>query len=97
MIKILQPVQLYIGIYKIRFEVLDLSTNEKTTSSNHSDFSSNRLAIADFVLAEKALRSTILPQLEKHKKFRFISPTLAIIFQQFDLAEGGLSEVEKEH
>ncbi len=95
MFKILQPVQLYIGIYKNRFEVLDLSSNERFISSNHFNFSSNRLAIADFLQAEKALRSAVSPLIKQHKKIGFISPTLTLVFQQFDLVEGGLSDVEK--
>ncbi len=83
---------IYIKIYKNRFIICSPET--KVCIKKTGNFSNQRLAIADFDLAESLMREAINELFPKGVLFSS-APNITAVVQQFDLIEGGISQVER--
>ncbi len=81
----------YIRLYENRVVIKNPKTNDSVEKKALLPFSSSRLLLADFIVAENLIRE-ILPEIYEKK---LISKPLAVLFQPMEKTEGGLSRVEK--
>jgi hypothetical protein len=88
MLKIFQQESIYLKIYPNKIEITNLQTDETISKNSLSNFSSSRMLIADFNIAQDLSRS-ILTELRLHRK------SLKVLAQQMKKLEGGLLESEK--
>lgn len=86
-----KTIPIYVKLFVNRIEITRLDTNETASQKATTDFSNQRLVIADYEEAKKLLQ-TILFRLI-HKKL--IMPQLDIVIHQLAYIEGGISAVEK--
>lgn len=84
---------LYIKVYPNNFSIklLDGSNIEKNYIADN-DFTTNRLLVGDFLVAEKCLKKAIKDIMPK--TLFFLKSPMALI-QPMVMIEGGLSEIEK--
>ncbi|OWP65103.1 hypothetical protein CDA63_01740 [Hymenobacter amundsenii] len=92
MLKIFPNHHLYIKIYSNEIEVVHLQKNQSARAKSSRAFSTDRMLLADFHVAEEFLRSVIRGFGSGKQLFSW-SHT-ALIQQMIDLG-GGLCEVEK--
>jgi hypothetical protein len=85
MLKIFQQESIYLKIYPNKIEITNLQTDETISKNSLSNFSSSRMLIADFNIAQDLSRS-ILTELRLHRK------SLKVLAQQMKKLEGGLLE-----
>ena len=83
---------LFIKVYKNEIEIKKLKDFESIKRESNKPFSSERLLIADFHVAEEFIRSLIDELLSDAG---FFSSGIVIIIQAMELYEGGLSSVER--
>ncbi len=83
--------RVYIQFYENRIKVSRLDTQESVEEKSEEAFSSSRLIIGDFEIAETCLRTMI----KKLWNSRWGLPQLFALVQVMEKCEGGLSNVEK--
>ena len=88
MIPIFKRLPVYIKIYENKMEITNLKTGHTVCRSSLKNFSSNRLLIADFNIAENLIRDIL-------KEMGIQNKHLKIIIQQIDNFEKELFETEK--
>jgi len=88
MLSIFRPIPVYVKIYPDKIEVINITTRETISKTSLTKFSSDRLLIAEYNIAE-ALLCEILKELKLSKR------SLKVLIQQMKELEGGLSETEK--
>lgn len=86
-----KPTPYYIRIYKNKIEVKSLKTGKILKRESPINFSSNRLLLADFEVAEQFFR-TVISEFSGSKIF---TRSLKVAMQPMELIEGGLSPTEK--
>lgn len=91
MMTLFKPTPYYIRIYKNKIEVKNLKTGQSITRVSAKEFSSNRLLLADFEVAEQFFR-TVISEFSGSKLF---TRSLKVAMQPMELIEGGLSPTEK--
>lgn len=82
---------LYFKIWKNEVEIIDVEKGIKLKEKSNTPFSSLRLLIADFEIAEEFFKK-VLKKLKKNNK---IMRNYSILCHPMELTEGGLSETEK--
>jgi hypothetical protein len=92
MFKFFLATPVYIKILNNKIEIKDLRTGKSISRESSAHFSSTRLLIADFNVAELFIRSVLKELLSPQKIFQ---RSLKIVIQQMENLEGGLSESEK--
>lgn len=87
-----KAIPIYLKIYINKIEVIRLDSEELSQVISTEPFSSNRLCVSDYNVAELTIRNTI-NDLVKQRKFWGYS--FRILIHQLDKIEGGLSQIEK--
>lgn len=85
-------IPIYIKIYINKVEIIRLDIEESTIAIPTEPFSSNRLCISNFEVAEFTIRNAI-NELVKQRKF--LGHSFRILIHQLDKIEGGLCSIEK--
>ena len=88
MINIFKRLPVYIKIYANKIEITNLKTDHTVSRSSLKDFSSTRLLVAEFNIAETLIGDIL-------KEMGIKNKTLKIIIQQIDSFEKELFETEK--
>jgi hypothetical protein len=88
MLNIFRKVPVYVKIYHDKIEITNINTQQTISKTSNTKFSSNRLLVAEFNVAEMLIRE-ILKELGLSRR------TLKILIQQMKEFEDGLSEAEK--
>lgn len=88
MINIFKRLPVYIKIYANKIEITNLKTDHTVSRSSLKDFSSTRLLVAEFNIAETLIGDILKEMGIKNKTFK-------IIIQQIDSFEKELFETEK--
>jgi hypothetical protein len=88
MINIFKRLPVYIKIYANKVEITNLKTDHTVSRSSLKDFSSDRLLVAEFNIAESLIRDIL-------KEMGIGNKNLKIIIQQIDSFEKELFETEK--
>ncbi|MDD7998535.1 hypothetical protein UYSO10_0234 [Kosakonia radicincitans] len=86
---------LYVQLYKNRIVVRNLNTQQQVSGSQ--TFSNQRILVADFLAAEKLLRS-LIQQVAPRSFWHALIPgkgRLKILAHALEMNEGGLSPVEE--
>ncbi|CAM3330472.1 hypothetical protein [Zobellia roscoffensis] len=78
----------YIRLYVNLIDINDLTNKQSISEKSETKFNNQRLLIADFNKAEHFISNVF-------KKHGFSSKNSIGIIQQMEMAEGGLSDVEK--
>ncbi len=91
MIKLFEPNPFYFRIFTNKVEVKNLKTGKIIERESPIKFSSNRLLLADFEVAEQFFR-TVISEFSGSKIF---TRSLKVAMQPMELIEGGLSPTEK--
>lgn len=81
----------YIRVYKNKFRIRHIESKKEIVALPDIEFTTQRLLIGQFSIAEKTLRKGIR-ELYSGKWF---SPSPKVLIQQMDMNEGGLSESEQ--
>jgi len=83
-----------IRVYQNRFEVVPLdSVSESVTIDSTEPFSTPRLLVGDFSLAESALQKAMRSVVPR-RWFGLLAPRVSALIHPVEMAEGGLSQVE---
>ena len=83
--------KLYVKVSRNQFEIIPVSDESSTKIiSSPQPFSTSRLLVGEFALAEHYLTSGVKDVLPK----KMIKPSPAILIHPVEMIEGGLSEVE---
>ncbi len=82
--------RLYIKVSKNYVEIIDVDKNIRVSEKSEKPFSSERLLIAEFNIAENFMNDLILKLKAKSSINRYSS----ILFHPLDYTEGGIAEVE---
>ena len=88
MFNLFRAIPIYVKIYPDSIEITNLLTKQTISKASYSKFSSTRLLVAEFSIANALIRE-ILNELVLSKR------TLKVLIQQMKEFEGGLSETEK--
>ena len=88
MLNIFRKVPVYVKIYHDKIEITNINTQQTISKTSTAKFSSNRLLVAEFNVAEMLIREIL-------KELGLSGRTLKILIQQMKGFEDGLSEVEK--
>lgn len=88
MLNIFRKAPVYVKIYHNKIEITNINTQQTIAKTSNINFSSNRLLVAEFNVAEMLIREIL-------KELRLSGRTLKVLIQQMKELEGGLSEVEK--
>ena len=88
MLNIFKRVPVYVKIYHDKIEITNINTQQTISKTSNIGFSSNRLLVAEFNVAEMLIREIL-------KELGLSVRTLKILIQQMKEFEDGLSEVEK--
>ena len=88
MINIFKRLPVYIKIHANKIEITNLKTDHTVSRSSLKDFSSTRLLVAEFNIAETLIGDILKEMGIKNKTFK-------IIIQQIDSFEKELFETEK--
>jgi hypothetical protein len=88
MLHIFQKAPVYVKIYRDKIEITNVNTQQTISKTSNIKFSTNRLLVAEFNIAEILIRE-ILKELGLSRR------TLKVLIQPMEELEGGLSEVEK--
>lgn len=81
----------YVKVSKNQFRVRDVLDNKEATVSAPESFSTNRLLVGEFSVAEKYLKEAINKVYERH----WFASSPVIVIQPLEMIEGGLSQVEE--
>jgi rod shape-determining protein MreB len=84
-------ITVYVRIWRNRLETRCIESGEVVTSASGEEFSTDRLLVGRFKVAEQRLRDAfgkVLPG-------RFIRPSVFALMHPVEMVEGGLSEVEE--
>lgn len=82
---------LYIKVYKNKIEVTNLENGHTVSKNSLEKFSTDRIIVAKFNIAESLIREIIV---ELNLKKGIFSPQLNILIQQMERFEDGLSDIE---
>ena len=88
MLNIFRKVPVYVKIYHDKIEITNINTQQTISKTASTKFSSNRLLVAEFNVAEMLIREIL-------KELGLSGRTLKILIQQMKEFEDSLSEVEK--
>ena len=88
MINFFRPLPVYIRLYHNKVEITDLSNDQTVCQSAIQKFSSERLLVAEFAVAEKLIKDML-------KDMGISKKNLKVIIQQIDNFEDELCESEK--
>lgn len=88
MLNIFRTIPVYIKIYPDTIEVTNLKTQQTISRASATKFSSSRLLVAEYNVAQILVREII-------KELGLSGYTLKVLIQQMKEFEGGLSETEK--
>ena len=80
----------YVKVRKNRFSLRHIENKRDIELSANSSFSTNRLLIGEFEIAEKLLKDGI----KKFYKTKSINPSPRILMHPLEMLEDGLSQVE---
>lgn len=81
----------YVKVSKNKFTVKHIETDNEVSMNSTAPFTTERLLVGNFFVAELLLKETI----EKVYKPRWYFRTPVIVMQPTTMHEGGLSEVEE--
>lgn len=81
----------YVKVSKNQFRVRDVLDYKEATVSAPESFSTNRLLVGEFSVAEKYLKEAINKVYERH----WFASSPVIVIQPLEMIEGGLSQVEE--
>lgn len=82
--------KLYIKVSKNFVEIIDVDKNRSINGKSLKPFSSERLLIAEFKIAEDFMNELV----SKLKKGNNVKRNKIILFHPMDFVDGGISEVE---
>ncbi|MDD2774426.1 MAG: hypothetical protein PHU06_00575 [Gallionella sp.] len=82
---------MYVKVRRNQFQVRSLKSGVDTISVSQTPFTTTRLLIGQFGVAEKALKDALKQVSQGY--LRFFSP--AIVIHPLEMVEGGLSEIEE--
>ncbi len=82
---------LYIKLWKDEVEIINVNNGKRIREKSNIPFSSSRLLIADFEVAENFLKRVI----NKLKRANKIKRYNTILVHPMEFVEGGISEVEE--
>lgn len=88
MLNIFRKVPVYVKIYHDKIAITNINTQQTISKTSTIKFSSNRLLVAEFNVAEMLIREIL-------KELGLSGRTLKILIQQMKEFEDGLSEAEK--
>jgi hypothetical protein len=88
MLNIFRKIPVYVKVYHDKIEITNINTQQTISKTSNTKFSSNRLLVAEFNVAEMLIREIL-------KELGLSSRTLKILIQQMKEFEDGLSEAEK--
>ena len=88
MINIFRSIPVYIKIYLNKIEITNIKTDQTVSKSSPTKFSSSRLIVADFNVANKLIFEIL-------KELGLTRRTLKVLIQQMDVFGDELSETEK--
>ncbi len=88
MLNIFRKAPVYVKIYHNKIEITNINTQQTISKTSITKFSSNRLLVADYNIAEMLIREII-------KELGLSGHTLKILIQQMKEFEDGLLEAEK--
>jgi hypothetical protein len=88
MLKYFRKIPVYIKIYPDKVEISNIHTGETISKTALIKFSSNRMLVADFNIAEDLIRTGL-------KELRLSKYSLKILIQQMKSFEGGIFESER--
>lgn len=91
MLKIFKLKPYYFRIYKNKVEIKDLEADKTIIRTSPIKFSSERLLIADFEVAEQFFRAVM----EEFSENKIFTRPLKLVLQPMELNEDGLTSVEK--
>ncbi len=82
---------IYIKVYKNKMSVRHINTGNEVTESSNIPFTSQRILVGNFMVAEAFLKSLV----KKTAPTGWFTPSPKILIQPLEMAEGGLSPVEE--
>jgi MreB/Mbl protein len=82
---------IYVKIYKNKMTVRHINSNKELTESTDIPFTSQRLLVGDFTVAEQFLKYLV----KKVAPTGWFTPSPKILIQPLEMIEGGLSQVEE--
>jgi len=88
MLNIFRAIPVYIKIYPDKIEITNIYTQQTVSKTANPAFSSSRLLVAEYSIAEALIREII-------KELGLSRRTLKVLIQQMKEFEGGLYETEK--
>ncbi len=88
MLNIFRAIPVYVKIYPDKIEITNINTQQTISKTANPKFSSTRLLVAEYSVAEALIRE-IINELGLSRR------TLKILIQQMKEFEGGLYETEK--
>ena len=91
MLKNLLSGTVYVKVLKNQFRLRHVGNEKEVTVSALEPFTTNRLLIGQFAVAEKYLKEGI----EKVHEGRWFAASPVIVIQPLEMIEGGLSQVEE--
>jgi rod shape-determining protein MreB len=91
MLKKLLNGTVYVKVSKNQFRVRHVADKKEVTVSAIEPFTTNRLLVGEFAVAEKYLKEGI----RKIHEGRWFAASPVIVIQPLEMIEGGLSQVEE--
>jgi MreB/Mbl protein len=82
---------IYVKIYKNKMTVRHINSNKELTESTDVPFTTQRLLVGDFTVAEQFLKYLV----KKVAPTGWFTPSPKILIQPLEMIEGGLSQVEE--
>ena len=82
---------MYVKVRRNQFQVRSLKSGLDVTSVAQTPFTTTRLLIGQFAVAEKALKDA----LKQVSKGSFLAVSPDIVIHPLEMVEGGLSEIEE--
>lgn len=92
MLRQLMPKSVYVKVFENRFVLKLLEVNEKpVTVLAPNSFTTKRLLVGDFTIAEVTLKNSLKKLLEG----RWFAASPSMVIHPMEMVEGGLSQVEE--
>jgi MreB/Mbl protein len=82
---------IYVKIYKNKMTVRHINSNKEMTESTDIPFTTQRLLVGDFTVAEQFLKQLV----KKVAPTGWLAPSPKILIQPLEMIEGGLSQIEE--
>jgi rod shape-determining protein MreB and related proteins len=82
---------IYVKIYKNKMTVRHINSGKEITETSHPAFSSQRLLVGDFTVAEHFLKGLV----KKAAPAGWFTASPKILIHPLEMIEGGLSQVEE--